>query len=138
MTPATRRLSKRAGPSRSKSSKAATGILGLDEITEGGLPRGRTTLVVGGPGSGKTMLGLQFLVNGARDFDEAGIFVAFEETSDRIVANAEGFDWTLGELLKKKIFFLDAQPKPDLVQSGNFDLSGMLAVLGAKAKSMRA
>ncbi len=118
--------------------KSATGIAGLDEITGGGLPRGRTTLVSGGPGSGKTILALQFLVNGARHFEEPGIFVAFEETSKRIVSNAEGFGWKLAELRRKKLFFLDAQPKPDLVQSGSFDLSGMLAVLESKAKTMRA
>ncbi len=118
--------------------KAATGITGLDEITGGGLPRGRTTLLMGGPGSGKTILGLQFLVHGARRGKEPGIFVAFEETSKRIVANAQGFGWGLAELQRKKLFFLDAQPTPDLVQSGPFDLSGMLAGLGAQAKAMGA
>ena len=108
-------------------SKAPTGITGFDEITGGGLPRGRTTLLVGGPGSGKTIFALQFLVHGARTGREPGIFVAFEETSKRIVANAEGFGWKLAELLRKKLFFLDAQPAPDLIRSGNFDLSGMLA-----------
>src|SRR6476646_1696478 len=109
--------------------KAQTGIIGLDEITRGGLPRGRTTLLVGGPGSGKTILALQFLVRGARDGNEPGIFVAFEETSKRIVANARGFGWKLAELRRKKLFFLDAQPLPDLIQSGNFDLGGLLAAL---------
>ncbi len=118
--------------------KALTGITGLDEKTGGGLPRGRTTLLLGGPGSGKTILALQFLVNGARDFDEPGIFVAFEEVSKRIVVNAEGFGWKIPELRPKKLFFLDAQPQPDLVQSGTFDLSGMLAALGAQAKTMGA
>ena len=61
-----------------KSTKAPTGIAGLDEITGGGLPRGRTTLLVGGSGSGKTILALQFLVNGVQQRDEPGIFVAFE------------------------------------------------------------
>ena len=119
-------------------SKTPTGITGLDEITGGGLPRGRTTLVVGGPGSGKTILGLQFLVHGAQHRKEPGIFVAFEETSKRIVANAESFGWKLAELRKRKLFFLDAQPTPDLIQSGNFDLSGMLAALGAQATQMHA
>jgi circadian clock protein KaiC len=131
-----------AAPRRTRlvapSPKAPTGILGLDEITGGGLPRGRTTLVVGGAGSGKTILALQFLVNGAADLDEAGIFVAFEEVSKRIVTNAASFGWKLDALRKKKLFFLDAQPKPDLVQSGTFDLSGMLAGLAAQAKRMRA
>ena len=66
--------------------KASTGIVGLDEMTGGGLPRGRTTLLVGGPGSGKTILALQFLVNGAQKSREPGIFVAFEETPKRIVS----------------------------------------------------
>jgi circadian clock protein KaiC len=117
--------------------KAPTGIPGFDEMTGGGLPRGRTTLLVGGPGSGKTILSLQFLVHGARTCKEPGIFVAFEETSKRIVANAESFGWKLPEL-RKKLFFLDAQPTSDLVQSGNFDLSGMLAALGAQAEQMGA
>lgn len=139
MASAARPRRTRTGPSRASNGKAATGIVGLDEMTGGGFPRARTTLVVGGPGSGKTILGLQFLVNGARDFDEPGIFVAFEETSSRIVANADGFDWSLPELRKKnKLFFVDAQPKPDLAQSGGFDLGGMLAVLEAKARSLRA
>ncbi|MDO8770956.1 MAG: circadian clock protein KaiC [Burkholderiaceae bacterium] len=118
--------------------KASTGIAGFDEITGGGLPRGRTTLLVGGPGSGKTVLALQFLVHGAQDCREPGIFVAFEETSRRIVANAESFGWKLAELRQKKLSFMDAQPMPDLVQSGDFDLSGMLAVLEAQTREMGA
>ena len=73
-----------------------------------------------------------------RHCKEPGIFVAFEETSKRIVANAESFGWKLAELRRKKLFFLDAQPTPDLVQSGNFDLSGMLAALEAQTKEMGA
>ena len=103
--------------------KAPSGITGFDEITGGGLPRGRTTLVLGGPGSGKTVFALQYLVNGARIYGEPGIFVAFEETSKRIMANAESFDWRLGQLQRKKLIFVDAQPKFDLVQSGDFDRS---------------
>jgi circadian clock protein KaiC len=118
--------------------KAPTGITGFDEIAGGGLPRGRTTLLVGGPGSGKTIFALQFLAHGAQDCNEPGIFVAFEETSKRIVANAQSFGWKLAELQRKKLFFLDAQPTPDLVQSGNFDLGGMLAALGAQTKEMGA
>src|SRR4026208_466058 len=110
--------------------KAQTGVPGFDEITGGGLPRGRTTRLVGGPGSGKTIFALQFLVHGARRCREPGIFVAFEETSKRIVANAESFEWNLEELRqKKKLFFMDAQPRTELVQSGDFDLSGLLASL---------
>ncbi|MDB6099083.1 MAG: circadian clock protein KaiC [Gammaproteobacteria bacterium] len=119
--------------------KAPSGIIGFDEITGGGLPRGRTTLVVGGPGSGKTIFGLQYLVNGARGFGESGIFVAFEETSQRVMANAESFDWQLPQLRRKKqLLFIDAQPNFDLVQAGDFDLCGMLAGLGLQAKQMKA
>ena len=118
--------------------KVSTGITGLDEMTGGGLPRGRTTLLVGGPGSGKTILALQFLAHGANKCDEPGIFVAFEEASDQILANTKSFNWGLEELRKEKLFFLDAQPEFDMVQSGTFELSGMLAALGSKAKAMGA
>ena len=118
--------------------KASTGIAGFDEITGGGLPRGRTTLLVGGPGSGKTIFGLQFLVHGAQECREPGIFVAFEESSPRIVANAESFGWNLAALQKKKLYFMDAQPLADLVQSGDFDLCGLLAALDAKSRELGA
>ena len=115
--------------------KAPTGIAGFDDITGGGLPRGRSTLLLGGPGSGKTVFGLEFLVHGARTFKEPGIFVAFEETSKRILANAQSFGWKLSELQRGKLSFVDAQPAPDLVQSGSFDLGGMLAALQAMVES---
>jgi circadian clock protein KaiC len=127
----------RAAASRNPT-KSATGIAGFDEITGGGLPRGRTTLLVGGPGSGKTIFGLRFLVEGAKEHKEPGIFVAFEEASARIVANAESFGWDLPALKGRKIHFMDAQPDADMIQSGGFDLSGMLAALSAKAKQMGA
>ena len=72
-------------------SKVLTGIQGFDEITDGGLPRGRTTLVMGGPGCGKTVFALQSLVNSARLNKESCIFVAFEESTQQIVANAATF-----------------------------------------------
>ena len=127
--------SSRAKPSK----KAPTGITGFDEITNGGLPCGRTTLLTGGPGSGKTLFSLQFLMHGIRGYKEPGIFVAFEENSRRIIANTKSFDWKLEELVaRKKLYFMDAQPTPDLIQSGSFDLNGMLAALSAQAKSMGA
>jgi circadian clock protein KaiC len=119
-------------------SKAPTGIAGFDEITGGGVPHGRTTLLAGGPGSGKTMFGVQFLIHGAQKCKEPGIFVAFEESPKRIVVNFAAFDWKLEELQDKKLFFLDAQPMPDLLQSGSFDLIGLLSALDAKAKEMGA
>jgi circadian clock protein KaiC len=119
--------------------KAPTGIIGFDDISAGGLPGGRTTLLVGGPGSGKTIFALQFLVHGARDCKEPGLFVAFEETSKRIEANAESFGWKLGELRRKgKLLFMDAQPTPDLVQAGSFDFGGMLAALDVRVRELGA
>ena len=114
--------------------KAITGIVGFDEMTGGGLPRGRTTLLAGGPGSGKTIFAVQFLLHGAQACKEPGIFVAFEEAPKRILGNFAAFGWKLTQVLDKKLFFVDAQPMPDLIQSGNFDLSGMLAGLQAKIK----
>ena len=118
--------------------KVPTGILGFDQITDGGLPRGRTTLVMGGPGCGKTVFALQSLVTGANKRKEAGIFVAFEESTRQIVANAATFGWDLPSLVKKKLFFLDAQLSPEVVKAGEFDLVGMLNVLQAKATELEA
>ncbi len=118
--------------------KSATGITGFDEITGGGLPSGRTTLLVGGPGAGKTILALQFLAHGARQCKEPGIFVAFEENPERILSNAASFGWRLDELVPKKLFFIDAQPRSGVVQSGDFDFGGLLAVLELQIKAMRA
>ena len=125
-------------PSAAGMEKAPTGIAGLDQITGGGWPRGYATMIEGGSGSGKTVLALQTLVNGARRFKEPGIFVAFEESSRRIIANAAKFGWDLPALQRKKLFFLDAHPKADLILSGSFDLSGMLAALSAKVEDIGA
>jgi len=118
--------------------KMLTGIRGFDEITDGGLPRGRTTLVMGGPGCGKTVFALQSLVNSAQLTQEAGIFVAFEENASQLAANAATFGWDLPALVKKKLFFLDAQLSPEIVKAGEFDLVGMLSLLRAKAEGIHA
>src|SRR5450432_3917602 len=120
--------------------KMLTGIEGFDEITDGGLPRGRTTLVMGGPGCGKTVFALQSLVHGARRTTgaEAGLFVAFEESAQQILGNAAAFGWDLPGLEKKKLFFLDARLSPEVVKGGDFDLVGMLSILEAKAKEISA
>jgi circadian clock protein KaiC len=129
---------KRRRKSATLSVKAPTGITGFDEITTGGLPRGRTTLLIGGPGSGKTIFGMQYLVHGATVYDEAGIFVAFEEAPSRLLTNFDGFGWPLGSLQAGGLTFVDARPSSDLVQTGDFDLSGMLAVLEATIRKTRA
>src|SRR5918992_791238 len=118
--------------------KAATGIPGFDEITRGGLPCARVTLLLGGPGTGKTVFALQTLVNGARAYREPGVFVAFEESSRQIVANAATFGWDIPALERERLFFLDARLSPVVVQSGEFDLAGMLAALSAKVRDMGA
>ena len=118
--------------------KAPTGIEGFDEITGGGLPRGRVSLLLGGPGAGKTVFALETLVNGAREFEEPGVFVAFEESSRQIVANAATFGWDLPALERDHLFFLDARLSPTTVQSGSFDLGGMLAALTEKTRAMKA
>ena len=113
-------------------SKAATGIEGFDEISLGGLPRNRTTLIMGGPGAGKSVCALQTLVGAARKSRQAGIFVAFEENIASIVANSAAFDWNLPALMRKRLFFMNAQLSPAFVATGDFDLGGMLAMLEAK------
>jgi circadian clock protein KaiC len=118
--------------------KVPTGVEGFDDISHGGLPRHRTTLVKGGPGSGKTVFALQCLVNAARQRKERGLFVAFEESTRQIAANAATFDWRLPALMKRQLFFLDARLSPEVVHSGEFDLSGMLAMLKAKKEELGA
>ena len=119
-------------------SKVATGIQGFDQISRGGLPRSRTSLVMGGPGAGKTVFALQALVNAARERRQTGIFVAFEEGPGEIFANAATFGWGLPALAKSALFFLDARLSPSVVQSGDFELSGMLAILEAKKQELGA
>ncbi|MBL8344693.1 MAG: circadian clock protein KaiC [Rubrivivax sp.] len=111
---------------------------GFDEVSRGGLPRHRTTLLRGGPGSGKTVFALQTLVNAARQRHEPGIFVAFEESPAQISANAATFDWGAPAASAKEIYFLDANLSPEVIQSGEFDLSGMLAILEAKKEEIGA
>ncbi len=118
--------------------KVPTDIPGLDEILHGGLPHGKTTLLLGGPGSGKTVLALQTLANGASQRNEPGIFVAFEESPADIIRHAASFGWNLAALQKRNLFFLDARLGPDSVKAGSFDLTGLLAIVAEKAREMKA
>ncbi|TVS16282.1 MAG: circadian clock protein KaiC [Gammaproteobacteria bacterium] len=118
--------------------KLVTGIEGFDQLSHGGLPRNRTTLLFGGPGAGKTVFALQCLVNAVRHHQVSGIFVAFEEKASQIIANSAGFDWGLDTLSEKQIYFLDARLSREVVKSGDFDLAGMLAMLAAKKKEIGA
>src|SRR5580698_9345000 len=87
--------------------KAATGIEGLDEITGGGLPKGRTTLVVGTPGCGKTLLAMAFLTHGATVCGEPGVCIQFEESADKLAANLVSLGLDLGELSRRKKLLVD-------------------------------
>jgi circadian clock protein KaiC len=118
--------------------KISSGIEGFDDITFGGLPLGRTTLLMGGPGSGKTVLALQILTGATTHHGTPGIFVAFEENARRVAANGEAFGWDIRGLEKKQLFFIDACVRADVVKSGAFDLTGLLAALEAKAGQMGA
>src|SRR3954468_16879916 len=87
--------------------KCPTGITGLDEVTGGGLPRGRPTLVCGNAGCGKTLLAMEFLVRGATQFGEPGVFMAFEETEDELTQNVRSLGFDLDELATRKLVLLD-------------------------------
>src|ERR1700677_4735886 len=81
--------------------KCLTGITGLDEITHGGLPRGRPTLVCGSAGCGKTLLGMEFLIRGATEFDEPGVCISFEETAEEIAGNLTSLGFDVASLVKQ-------------------------------------
>jgi circadian clock protein KaiC len=117
--------------------KASTGIVGLDEITRGGIPRGRTTLVVGGPGCGKTVVALQFAVTGAIA-GERGIFVSFEESQERVTANAATFGWNLAAMHPSNLYVHGAQLSAEDVRVGNYEISALLASMEALARKMGA
>ena len=107
--------------------KALTGIQGLDEVTGGGLPRGRPTLVSGGAGAGKTMFALEFLVRGATQFDEPGVFVSFEESIPDLTTNAASLGFDLSRLVKDKKLFLDHVhiSRSEIAETGEYDLDGL-------------
>jgi circadian clock protein KaiC len=107
--------------------KALTGIDGFDEITLGGLPRGRASLICGSAGCGKTLFATEFLVNGARKFSEPGVLMAFEETSDELVVNAASLKFDLDDLVRKGLLVIDnVQIDPhEIAETGEYDLEGL-------------
>jgi circadian clock protein KaiC len=120
--------------------KAPTGIPGLDEITNGGLPRGRPTLVCGGAGCGKTLLAMEFLVRGALEYDEPGVFMSFEETTDDLVENAQSLGFDLRRLSARRRLLLDHVhlERNKLVESGDYDLEGLFIRLDHAIEAIRA
>jgi circadian clock protein KaiC len=116
-----------------KLAKTPTGIQGLDEITGGGLPKGRPTLVCGGAGSGKTMLAMTFLEHGARKCNEPGVFFSFEENESELATNFASLGYDLTDLIKQKKIIVDfvVVEKNEIAETGEYDLEGLFIRLGA-------
>jgi circadian clock protein KaiC len=120
--------------------KTATGIAGLDEITAGGLPKGRPSLVCGSARAGKTMLAMEFLVRGAMEYNEPGVFLAFEETEEELVKNVAslGFDLRALEARKKLVVDFVRVERSEIEETGEYDLEGLFIRLGHAIDSIGA
>ena len=110
--------------------KCPTGIKGFDEITNGGLPKNRTTLICGGAGAGKTLLGIDFLINGASDYNEPGVFMSFEESEDELYKDVASINLDLKGLVSKKMIVLEhvILERRD-IQETDFNLEGLFVRL---------
>lgn len=125
----------RAAPSNLKGpelAKTPTGITGLDEITHGGLPRGRPTLICGSAGCGKTLFGMEFLIRGATQFKEPGVFMAFEETAEELSENVRSLGFDLDKLMADNKIAVDYVhiERSEIEETGEFDLEGLFLRLG--------
>jgi circadian clock protein KaiC len=120
--------------------KTPTGVTGLDEITGGGIPTGRSTLVCGGPGCGKTMLAVEFIVRGATQFGEPGVFMMFEENANELTANVRSLGFDLDKLVAKKKIVLDhvVIEHSEIEDTGEYDLEGLFIRLGHAIDSIGA
>ncbi|RAJ94131.1 circadian clock protein KaiC [Larkinella arboricola] len=120
--------------------KALTGISGFDEITNGGLPKGRPTLVCGGPGCGKTLFSLEFIVRGALEFNEPGVFVAFEEKADELAANMASLGYDLIQMQNDQLLKIDHVhiDRSEIEETGEYDLEGLFIRLGYAIDSIGA
>ena len=120
--------------------KAPTGIQGLDEITHGGFPRGRPTLVCGSAGCGKTLLAMEFLVRGATEYDEPGVFMAFEESTEELSQNVRSLGFDLNKLVRRKKLVLDfvRVERSEIEETGEYDLEGLFIRLNAAIESIGA
>jgi len=120
--------------------KSPTGIQGLDEITGGGLPTGRPTLICGSAGCGKTLLSMEFIVRGAMQFNEPGVFMAFEETDKELIENVVSLGFDLNDLVKRKKIVLDHVhiERHEIEETGEYDLEGLFIRLGYAIDSIGA
>jgi circadian clock protein KaiC len=120
--------------------KSPTGIQGLDEITGGGLPRGRPTLVCGGPGCGKTLFAAEFIVRGAAQYGEPGVFMSFEETDRELKRNVASLGFDLAGLVKRKKIALDHVhiERSEIQETGEYDLEGLFVRLNHAIDSIGA
>jgi circadian clock protein KaiC len=120
--------------------KTKSGINGLDEITEGGLPEGRPTLICGGPGCGKTLMSIEFLVKGATLFNEPGVFMTFEEKAEELTANVASLGFDLDKLQKTKKLRIDHVhiDRTEIEETGEYDLEGIFIRLGHAIDSIGA
>jgi circadian clock protein KaiC len=120
--------------------KSPTGIDGFDQVTEGGLPTGRPTLVCGGAGCGKTLFAISFLVHGATRFDEPGVYLSFEENTDELVQNVASLGFDLPGLIEKKRIVLDhvRVERSEIEETGDYDLEGLFIRLGFAIDSIGA
>jgi circadian clock protein KaiC len=120
--------------------KVPTGIVGFDQITGGGLPAGRATLICGGAGCGKTLFALEFLIRGAVSHDQPGVFVAFEETTDELIGNAASLGFDLAGLIDDKKVAIDfiKIDRSEIEETGEYDLEGLFVRLGHAIDSVGA
>ena len=135
-----KRTAKNRTPPHRSLAKAPTGVQGLDEITGGGLPRGRPTLVCGSAGCGKTLLAMEFLVRGATQFGEPGVFMAFEETSKELAENVRSLGFDVDDLVEKKKLAIDfvRVERNEIEETGEYDLEGLFVRLNHAIDSVGA
>ncbi|HEX5223441.1 MAG TPA: circadian clock protein KaiC [Verrucomicrobiae bacterium] len=137
---ATKKAEAVSAKSRGGLAKCPTGIAGFDEISEGGLPRGRPTLLCGSAGCGKTLLAVEFLVRGAAQFNEPGVFVSFEESSPELAENVRSLGFNLEQWVARKKIAVDhvAIERSEIEETGEYDLEGLFIRLDHAVKSVGA
>jgi circadian clock protein KaiC len=126
--------------SKFKFPKTPTGVEGLDEITDGGFPKGRPTLICGGAGCGKTLLSMQFLIKGISDYNEPGVFMSFEEPGKDLLLNVKSLGFDLEKLISDKKLILDyvRVERAEIEEAGEYDLDGLFIRLGHAIDTVKA